>query len=652
MNMSKYQRLTKTVNAKGILVKPEDLHKHIKNQEQDYYLSTYYYKDEHLPIFNEKVWDDKYNKWTIKGGKGITDVTTNKIWFDFDSEDDTSLARKDAITLIERFSQVIDTKALEIYFSGNKGYNVILNTTKELNRKQVEAIAKKFGNGLKTFDPSMYDEPQLLRVPGTKHQKSGLYKIPLTFEELKSLPKSQILEKAAKRLSLEEAISKTLNIDIDDSWLEIKEVEAEVKAQSLKDFDLTSKPRQWKASKWALMQGFFKGGERDSSMMILASTLKAQGFDETQTYSLCKDALKKSWERYGEGNFTREDLWAKIERIFSAEWKGGTYSEKEDLFLQQKAEELGIKELITADSVDIKGALRLYKDYARNINKLTLKTGIEEIDSRQRITVGMSFGIIAAPGVGKTSLALQMLHSMSKSGEFCIFFSYDMYAPLIVQKIIQKHWENDNQINEVFKKYEDGDEEYVNKVEKLIVEEYPNVEFCFETAQTIDDIYRTIRDAEQKHGKKCKFIVIDYNELVITDVSDPTQSSNFVAQKVRELASREQVCVLSLFQPNKMSGDPSSEITSYRSAKGGSGIEQSVSLMFGVSRPGFDPRKPAQDKFISINCVKNRMGPIFSVDLHWNGYKGEIRSLNPQEARELEMMRREKEEEKNEDETW
>lgn len=635
MEMSKFVRLTKTLNNKGILVKPEDIHKYIDNPEIDHYVSTYYYNQDHYNTFQ-----------TVGSIKGIKDVFTDKIWWDFDSKDNLKFARKDAITLVERLTaKNIDSDSLEIFFSGNKGFNVILNISKEINRKQVETIALKFAKDLQTFDTTLYDESQLLRVPKTKHQSSEYYKTQISFDELKTIKFDNLFEIAKQKT--DNVLRKFTKVDLSDDLFEVEEVKKEFKTNAEPEFDLNNKPRGWKASKWALMQGFFKGGERDNSMMILAATCKAAGYDNITTYYMCKSALKKSWERYGEGDFTKEDLWAKIEQVYSDGWKGGQYSEKEDAFLQKKADELGIKELTSTDTVDIKGALNLFKNYAKNIDELTLKTGIDELDKKQRITVGMSWGIIAAAGTGKTSVALQILHSMSKNGELCIFFSYDMYAPHVIQKIIQRHWSDKDNIEVIFDKYKNGDKEYVEKVEKLITEEYPNVEFCFESGQSFDDIRSTIRNVESKRGKKCRFIAIDYNELVINDVSDPTQSSNHTAQKARALAATEQVCVLSLFQPNKASGDPSSEIKSYLNAKGGQTIGASVSFMLGVSRPGYNPRDPDNDRYMSLNVVKNRMGAIFYLDLYWDGYKGSIRALTPTERSNLVALRQRIEDEKN-----
>lgn len=636
MNMSKYVRLTRTVQDLGILIKPEEIQNHIKDRKIDHYVSTYFYDENHYKEFQK-----------VGKVKGFTGQKTDKVWFDFDSKDDLKLARKDAIELVKRLETYgIKESNLEIFFSGNKGFNVILHLTNELSRPQVESFAQKLAGDLKTFDPSLYDENQILRVSGTKHQSTEYYKTPIDYKELQTIKFNDLFERAKFYRGAFNSTHTMEKIELDSKLFEVQE--KETKSQSLTtEVDLSNKPKNWKASKWALLQGFFKAGERDTTCMILTSTCKAMGFDKLTTYYMCKSALKKSWERYGEGDFSKEDLWGKIERIFSEEWKGGQYSEKEDLFLQKKAEELGVKELTNTSTVDIKGALTLFKGYAKNIDHLTLKTGIKELDEKQRITVGMSWGIIAAAGTGKTSVALQILHSMSKAGELCIFFSYDMYAPHVIQKIIQKHWNENENIEVVFDKYKKEDKQYVKKIEDLITKEYPNVEFCFESGQSFDEIQDTIKDVEKKRGQKCRFVAIDYSELVVNDVSDPTQSSNHTAQKARALAATEQICVLNLFQPNKASGDPSSEIKSYLNAKGGQSIGASVSFMLGVSRPGYDPRKPDNDKYMSLNVVKNRMGPIFYIDMYWNGYKGEIRQLTSNEKSELESLRKEIEDEKN-----
>src|ERR1041384_228654 len=108
----------------------------------------------------------------------------SKFYFDFDNEN-LEKAKQDALKLIQRIQKYnINPDDFEIYFSGSKGFEVTLNINKELSPKQVQSIANELAGDLESFDSSMYDANQIFRIPGTKHQKSGLYKIPLKYNEL------------------------------------------------------------------------------------------------------------------------------------------------------------------------------------------------------------------------------------------------------------------------------------------------------------------------------------------------------------------------------------------------------------------------------------------------------------------------------------
>lgn len=638
MQMSKYVRLTRGVVDKGILIKPEELHNYVKNLNDDYYTSTYYYTQKHFEDFQK-----------IGSVRGIKDVKTDQIWWDFDSEANLKDAKDDTITLVQRLEQYVDVSKVDIFFSGNKGFNVILNLTKELNRRQVEGFALKLARDLKTFDASMYDEPQLLRVPGTKHQKSGYYKIPLTYNELTTLKKSELLAKASKSLSLKEARPVRNIVDINEDLFEVEEVKKELKVSSNEEFDLKNRPKGWKASKWALVQGFFKDGERNTSMLILAATCRGMGYDKLTAYYLCKGALKRSHERYGEGDYSKEELWNQVERVYGDEWQGGQFTVESEPVLKKICDRLGIVESVDkALTINSEQLMDKFTNFAKNIESLTIKTGIDILDKKIRMTVGMAVGLIAPPGAGKTSIALQMLHNMSKQGHQCIFFSYDMFDALLAQKIVLKH--TDKTQDEVYNLMQNNNEEFIKQLKHIMKVEYANVEFCFQNGQSIEDIEETIKTVKDKTGKPIKFIVLDYNELVMTEYSDPTQSSAYVAQKIRQLANDHQTCILSLFQPNKFSGgDPSMEIKSYSAAKGSSAIQQSLSIILGMSRPGCTPKfaEDGWDKFATINCLKNRFGGLFSLNLYWDGKKGTVYQMDAEGFAQLKELKELVQQEKN-----
>lgn len=632
MLMSKYIRLTRSVNDKGFLIKAEDLDKHL-DMTKEMYSSAYYYNDEHVKLFNN-----------TKSVKGITDTFTNRLWFDFDKEKDPQAAKEDSIAAVKRLMiSGIKEKDIEIYFSGNKGFHVLVTTNRILTPRQVESICiNKFGQGLETMDLSVYDSNQIIRLPGTVHPKTNLHKTPLTLKELETLSIYDIKVKSESLDNVTEEFD-WQPVELPEEYLVMPE-EPKIVIKP-KTPDITNRPPHWKDYKWALVQGLFDKGERHNAMMVIAASCRGLGYDEHTTRAICNVADEKHCERTNDSPIS--DLEETVMgSVFADDWNGGQYSYKNNAWLRRYCEKNGYQVNVASDedTIEITDAFSLFKDYAFNIDKNTIKTGIPALDKKLRLTIGMSVGLVAAPGVGKTSLALQMLNTMSKTNEQCVFFSYDMFHALVFQKLIQKHFKM--QSEEIFELFKEGNKDFEEEVLAVLKKEYANVEFCFKSGQTIEDMKRTIRATEEKSGKKVRFVVVDYNELVVTDVSDMTARSAQVAQSLREIANSMNLCMMILVQPNKMAGSPSDELLSYRTIKGSSSFEQSTSVIIGLSRPGYDPRRSDEDVFVTINCLKNRMGNLFSLDLHWDGLTGTVRELDDKDKILLSQIRDRKAQEK------
>lgn len=629
MTMSKYIYLKQGLNTLGEFVERDEWNEDFTD-DKDWYSSTYYYGQNAVDYFKAK-----------NSLKGFRDVKTDKLWFDFDSETDLDKAKSDTKEIVARLKNAgIKESSIDIYFSGGKGFTVTTQFTKLLNRTQVEHLAiNVFGKDLETLDTTMYDENQILRIPNTKHQKTGLYKVQLSIAQLNlTMDKIKKYAETTKPIKLKEAS------ELKEELLVIPE--APKKEIVVSNFDFNKRPMHWKDYKWALINAhMLKENERHQALMVIAATCKGLGYDEHLTKAMCLSFDEKFCKLTGKTPV--EDLEDNIiPSVFDDSWNGGAYSYKNNKWLQEYATRVGLTVNAATDdlTVEIDDVFGLFKDYAKNIDSLTIKTGIPSLDKKVRMTIGMLVGIVAAPGVGKTSLAIQILNTMSKRNEQAVFFSYDMYHSLIIQKLIQKHFKD--QPDFIFEKFKNGDEVYEKKVREKLKEEYKNIEFCFDAGQTPDDIERTIKHTREKSNKDVRLVVVDYNELILTNFSDPTQSSAFAIQKMRELANKYNTCVIVLLQPNKLAGMPSDEIKSYRSAKGSSAIEQAMSVMLGISRPGYNPRKPEEDKFLVINGLKNRMGSLFNVELSWDGLTGSVRELNEEERNLLKEIEERKNSEK------
>ena len=130
-------------------------------------------------------------------------IRRGNLVFDFDCEENPQNAFNDAKRMIEYLEQYdVDPYTLNLYASGGKGAHI--EVPAEITGaseghpylpKIHESIAKtlKEALSLKTLDPSMYamSKGKMFRIPNVK-RKNGKYKIPLTYDEFKTLPLNEI----------------------------------------------------------------------------------------------------------------------------------------------------------------------------------------------------------------------------------------------------------------------------------------------------------------------------------------------------------------------------------------------------------------------------------------------------------------------------
>lgn len=105
--------------------------------------------------------------------------------------------REDGIKVISFLSAIVgvDEEMIKIYYSGQKGIHIVIpakifgiKPMPELNHvfkciaKEIHKMSKH-----KTIDCQIYDNARLLSLPGGIHPATGRYKIPLSYQELRTL---------------------------------------------------------------------------------------------------------------------------------------------------------------------------------------------------------------------------------------------------------------------------------------------------------------------------------------------------------------------------------------------------------------------------------------------------------------------------------
>lgn len=598
------------------------------------YESIYIYNQEHFNQFKK-----------TKSLAGISNVKTDKIVFDFDSKEDVEKALQDTRTVVSRLkADGFADNEIGVAFSSNKGFHVVVGTEELFSREQFEAITGSYAGDLATFDTTVSDEQRVFRMPMSFNPVSNKYKIPITVGDIlnPNTMANEISEYAAAPNFQED---KDTFLSVGKAANKFK-VKAPVKKEVVEpEFVVSDRPdmsrrrKELTEAKYVLEEGFFEQGERNEACMILAATYRYLGYNKDIAYNMLKATLRLRAARLGlDKDYDTSELWkTTIEPVYSQTWKGGMFSENEGL-LKKTIQRYGLKKQEVSNALTtLSGVSSVYEDFALNIDKNTIKLGIEELDAKFRITTSTLVALLASPGGGKTHVALSFLNKVSRNNCKAQFFSLDMAIPQVFQRLIQKHTGEKEEV--ITRNYQLGNRKKIEEYNKILKEEYENVKFCFKAGLTCEMIREIILQEKEVSGELPKLVVIDYLECIRSQFSDPTASKAFIATSLKDIANELGICIFLLVQPTKHLADPSIEITSQTAIKGSGVLIEASTTILGLYRPGFSPEHPEDDKFATIVVLKNRMGALSKTDLSWDGLTGHMRSLSEDERKDLEALK-------------
>ena len=124
-------------------------------------------------------------------------------------EDNFIKIKQDLLLVIRRLKTLfyLEDKDIEIFFSGSKGFHILVShkifgfePSKNINK-----YYKKVATELKTYtinksvDTKIYDSKRLFRVPNTINHKTGLYKVPISYDKVKAMNTYEELKKYASK---------------------------------------------------------------------------------------------------------------------------------------------------------------------------------------------------------------------------------------------------------------------------------------------------------------------------------------------------------------------------------------------------------------------------------------------------------------------
>lgn len=629
--VAQYVNLRAGLNSRPNLVPvSENLNKLIINKDQDYYVSLYKYNDSHKKILEEKN--------TLSG---IKDTVTNILYFDFDSKNNLEKAKEDALVVANRLIENgIDEEAINVFFTGNKGFSIEVEISEFITPDHFKAITQKIAGDLETFDVVVSDPNRIVRVANTKHQVSGLYKIPLSPEEFTELSIDEIKTLAKTTRDIGKTIL-VADLPRGLQTVEVKEKPLEKIQQELtfdiSSVDMKSRPHGLDEARYLLLRGFFKTGQRNHAMLCLASTYKNMKYERTHTEMILKGTALEQAERTGEDEFPDNEIELILDQVYSENWKGGQFTTRDpNNWLSKYAEKMGL-DLRKTDSgpMQIMDVEAEFTNFVKNLEQNTILTGIPFIDAKMPLTIGTNAAIVGAPGSGKTTIAMNILKNCSAKNMTTVFFSLDMHRKRMFEKIMYDV--SGLSRIELYQAFKEGKgKELVAKMKQ----HYGSVWFYDRSGTTPADMERYIKQVEEHTGTKVKLVMIDYLERVASDKSSDTEASKDIAQKIQDLVMDLDIASITLVQPAKhaYSGGPDAALESMTAIKGSSYLQQSYRNIISLWRPGYNPNLTEYDHFMELAILKNDLGELGKTVMHFDGAKGRVRPLEDFEHEEYKEL--------------
>ena len=211
-----------------------------------------------------------------------------------DIEHNFNKIKQDLALVLRRLKTVfhLSDKDIELYFSGSKGFHILVShvifgfePSRDINKQYKKvAVDLKTYTVNKTVDTKIYDNKRLFRVPNTINHKTGLYKVPVTYEKIKEMKTyAELKEYASSPKSSRPYIYK-YNVKAREAFDElIEKIDAEEKAKIntklAKEF--IQKRELLPCVQYILKNGCSKG-QRNNTTVALANSLFQVGkdFDE------------------------------------------------------------------------------------------------------------------------------------------------------------------------------------------------------------------------------------------------------------------------------------------------------------------------------------------------------------------------------------
>jgi len=539
----------------------------LNGQRLECYKSMFYF-DEGLKLHVEKT-------KSVSGYIGLHGA--DYLYFDFDG--DLHKVKSEVESFI-RFLQVeyMPIEYVQVYFSGNKGFHIGIPfkaiSEPELSidfHKTVKKMVAKLTEGFKFVDASIYQINRLFRLENTINAKSGLYKIPITFEELviKSVDEIKQLAKSPREIEQFQDIQQVAGLR--ELYLECKKPDDVLPKQSNEFKDI------------------FNGvgeGNRNNAAVKFAGLFVSKGFDENFTLEMLK-----LWNQNCEPKLSDAEISAVVKSAMR----------------YKKVDEMPL-------IYSVGSGLAEYKQFVSTFDAVKVKLGFEPIDLKIRgLVPGEVAVILGRTSVGKSAFLQWIgLDYAKRTKQPVLFFSLEMPISSVVERSIQISTGECGYDVERFIKSGDVKFEQEVKAELKKIESFYSVT---KSGLNLGQIKNIIQHCESNvYKQKTGLILIDYLGLIQGGGRDLYEKTSNIAREIKTLAKDLNTPIIYLSQINrKYQGTDELNISAARDS---GAVEEAADFVFGLRR--VDEDETSDSIKLELGILKNRRGSTGRIEIYMN----------------------------------
>tara|TARA_Y100000401_G_scaffold113584_1_gene114434 strand:+ start:1218 stop:2984 length:1767 start_codon:yes stop_codon:yes gene_type:complete len=564
---------------RGIIIPVNKLHSFMSPNEA-LYRSVY--------LYDESAVEYVKDKGSLKNYFGVRYI--DKIPVDIDKQDRSDERTLDILrgTILELEEADISSRSYQAYFSGS-GYHLILSG-ELFNFKSgtdlpfiVKQTMKKLLPGI---DSSIYMRTGIYRLQHTLNQKTDLFKIPLTNDEVLNKDPKEIFE-----------LAKSSRLDFQYHILEANgELEKRVVTEvpDIRVFNKVSEPSKIIPCVQSMLNNGAREGSRHLTAMRIISHFKRHGIPSHYA--------KVSMLHWNNKSMPESAIMEMVENVYNRNYKYGCqdtimlehcktqcihFSRKDYLVDIKSSDEMQgeLEERLTTDfsgkTIDLGRALGLDVEstiYPGELVTIFGPTGSNKTTFAQNLALGVDF-------VNDKIVKEWQIPTLFLSLELSSWYMHRRHLQIVSGK----------SKDEVNNNHEALYQSHKDELEHIMIQTI---------SPTLDKIYEKVRELQPQ------LVIVDYIDLVDTPVSyrGEYEKIKYISHGLSNMAVNNDLIVIQISQVSREYSR--NEVLDLYAGKGSGAIENASRKVIGLNGQSKSPKR-------DVRLFKNTDGELFDTHVEW-----------------------------------